>query len=57
MDEILVCDDEREIVDAIEIYLSQEQYLVRKAYNGEEALEMVKKHNIKLVVLDIMMPV
>lgn len=57
MDEILVCDDEREIVDAIEIYLSQENFLVRKAYNGEQALEMVKKHNIKLVVLDIMMPV
>ena len=57
MDEILVCDDEREIVDAIEIYLSQEEFLVRKAYNGEQALELVKKHNIKLVILDIMMPV
>ena len=57
MDEILVCDDEREIVDAIEIYLSQEHFLVRKAYNGEQALEMIKKYNIKLVVLDIMMPV
>ncbi len=57
MDEILVCDDEREIVEAIEIYLSQENYLVRKAYNGEQALECVKKYNIKLVILDIMMPV
>ena len=57
MEEILVCDDEREIVDAIEIYLSQENFLVHKAYNGEQALEMLKSHNIKLVVLDIMMPV
>lgn len=57
MDEILVCDDEREIVDAIEIYLNQEQYLVRKAYNGEEALECIRQYNIKLVILDIMMPV
>jgi len=57
MEEILVCDDEKEIVDAIEIYLSQDDYLVRKAYNGEQALAMLKEHNIKLVVLDIMMPV
>lgn len=57
MDEILVCDDEKEIVEAIEIYLSQEKYLVHKAYNGEQALALLKAHNIKLVVLDIMMPV
>lgn len=57
MEEILVCDDEREIVDAIEIYLSQENFKVYKAYNGEQALEILKAHNIKLVVLDIMMPV
>ena len=57
MEEILVCDDEREIVDAIEIYLSQENFLVHKAYNGEQALDILKSHNVKLVVLDIMMPV
>ena len=57
MEEILVCDDEKEIVDAIEIYLSQENYLVRKAYNGEQALAVLKAHDIKLVLLDIMMPV
>ncbi len=57
MEEILVCDDEKEIVDAIEIYLSQEHYLVRKAYNGEQALALLKTHDIKLVLLDIMMPV
>ena len=51
MEEILVCDDEREIVDAIEIYLSQEKFLVHKAYNGEEALTILKSHNIKLVIL------
>ena len=57
MEEILVCDDEREIVDAIEIYLNQENFKIYKAYNGEQALELLKVHNIKLVVLDIMMPV
>ncbi len=57
MEEILVCDDEKEIVDAIEIYLSQENYLVHKAYNGEQALTILKSHDIKLVILDIMMPV
>ena len=57
MEEILVCDDEKEIVDAIEIYLSQEHYFVRKAYNGEQALALLKTHDIKLVLLDIMMPV
>lgn len=58
MEEILVCDDEREIVDAIEIYLQQEHYMVHKAYQGEEAISMLKQHtNIKLVILDIMMPV
>ena len=57
MEEILVCDDEREIVDAIEIYLSQEKFLVHKAYNGEEALAVLKRNNVKLVILDIMMPV
>lgn len=57
MTNILVCDDEKEIVDAIEIYLEQEGYGVIKAYDGEEALQMLKKHNdIKLVIMDIMMP-
>lgn len=40
---ILVCDDEKEITDAIEIYLSQEGYRVLKAYNGKQALEIMKK--------------
>lgn len=53
---ILVCDDEKEIVDAIEIYLQQEGYEVKKAYDGEEALEMLKQGGIDLMIIDIMMP-
>ena len=40
---ILVCDDEKEIVSAIEIYLNKEGYNVLKAYNGEEALNVLKQ--------------
>lgn len=55
---ILVCDDEKEIVDAIEIYLSKEGYNIIKAYNGKEALKIVKERDdIHLIILDIMMPV
>lgn len=53
---ILVCDDEREIVDAIEIYLMQEGYRIFKAYDGEEAIEILKKQEIHLLIMDIMMP-
>ncbi len=53
---ILVCDDDQAIVDAIEIYLSQEGYTVLKAYDGLEAVRMVKEKEIQLVILDIMMP-
>ncbi len=56
MNRILVCDDEKEIVDAIEIYLMQEGYEFVKAYNGEEALKIVQKEEIHLLVIDIMMP-
>lgn len=55
---ILVCDDEKEIVDAIEIYLSKEGYNIIKAYNGKEALKIVQERDdIHLIILDIMMPV
>ena len=53
---ILVCDDDREIVDAIEIYLMQEDFEVYKAYDGEQALAILKKENINLMIIDVMMP-
>ncbi|MGN0308423.1 MAG: response regulator transcription factor [Lachnospiraceae bacterium] len=56
MNRILVCDDEKEIVDAIEIYLMQEGYQVVKAYSGEQALEVMKNQKIHLLIMDIMMP-
>lgn len=53
---ILVCDDDKEIVNAIEIYLEKEGYKIYKAYNGKEALDIIKKVEVHLVILDIMMP-
>ena len=53
---ILVCDDEKEITDAIEIYLMQEGYQVFKAYDGKQALEVLKKEDIHLLIIDLMMP-
>ena len=53
---ILVVDDEKEITDAIEIYLSNQNYNVFKAYDGEEALRIFEKEEIHLVIIDIMMP-
>ncbi len=54
---ILVCDDDKEIVKAIEIYLSKEGYNILKAYDGVEALDILKKNDdIQLIILDIMMP-
>ena len=53
---ILVCDDDKEIVEAIEIYLSQEGYKVLKAYDGEEAWKLLDKHKVDLLIIDVMMP-
>ncbi|MEH2959388.1 response regulator transcription factor [Candidatus Merdisoma sp. JLR.KK006] len=53
---ILVCDDDKEIVDAIEIYLSQEGYHILKAYDGLQAVSMMEKNEIQLLIIDIMMP-
>ena len=56
MNKILVVDDDREIVDAIEIYLNNEGFEVLKAYDGMEALEIIADTDIDLVMIDIMMP-
>lgn len=56
MANILVCDDDKEIVDAIEIYLNQDGYNILKAYDGEQAIEMLKKEEVHLLIMDIMMP-
>ena len=56
MANILVCDDDREIVDEIEIYLSQDGYKIYKAYDGEQALQILDKEDIHLLIMDIMMP-
>ena len=54
---ILVCDDEKDIVEALAIYLSAEGYQVVKAYDGAQACEILAKEEIHLVLMDIMMPV
>ena len=56
MFKILVCDDDKEIVEAIEIYLTQEGYEVLKAYDGEEAIQTLKKEHVDLLIMDVMMP-
>ena len=53
---ILVCDDDKEIVEASEIYLSQEGYHILKAYDGMEALDILEKEEVNLLILDVMMP-
>lgn len=53
---VLVCDDDKEIVDAIEIYLMQDGYKVYKAYDGEQAIRVLKEEDIHLLIMDIMMP-
>lgn len=56
MFKILVCDDDKELVEAIEIYLTQEGYEVLKAYDGEEAIQTLKKEHVDLLIMDVMMP-
>ena len=53
---ILVCDDDKEIVDAIEIYLSQEGYRILKAYDGLQAVDILQREDVQLLLIDIMMP-
>ena len=56
MAKILVCDDDKEIVEAIDIYLTQEGYEVLKAYDGMQALKLLETQQIDLLVMDVMMP-
>ena len=53
---ILICDDERDIVNALKIYLNDTDYVLHEAYNGKEALEVLEREDIHLVLLDVMMP-
>ena len=53
---ILICDDERDIVNALKIYLTEPDYRMFEAYTGREALEIVSREDIHLILMDIMMP-
>ena len=57
MNTVLVCDDEKDIVSALKIYLESEGYAVECAYDGAQALSLLESRNISLVLMDIMMPV
>lgn len=54
---ILICDDQPDIVSALKIYLTPEGYHIFEAYNGKDAIEIVRNNEIHLILLDIMMPV
>lgn len=56
MANILVCDDDKDIVEAIEIYLTQEGYRILKAYDGQEALDILNSETVDLLIIDVMMP-
>lgn len=56
MPTILVCDDDKQIVEAINIYLTGEGFEVIKAYDGYEALELLEDHEVNLMIVDVMMP-
>lgn len=56
MQTVLVCDDDREIVEAIRIYLEQEGYGVLTAYDGEQALKQMSRSQVDMLVIDVMMP-
>lgn len=53
---ILVCDDEKDLVSVLKIYLEAENYRVLEAYNGEQALEILKKEKVHMALMDVMMP-
>ena len=53
---ILICDDDRDIVSALDIYLTSEGYQTIRAYNGQEAIRAAETHQIHLILMDVMMP-
>jgi len=53
---VLICDDQKDIVNALKIYLAPEGYTLLEAFNGLEALELLRKQEVHLVLLDVMMP-
>ena len=53
---VLICDDQPDIVNALKIYLQPEGYRILEAFNGQEALELVEKEDVHLILLDVMMP-
>ncbi|MCR5068104.1 MAG: response regulator transcription factor [Erysipelotrichaceae bacterium] len=57
MANILICDDEKEIVNALKIYLSDPDYVIYEAFNGKQAVDIAARQDIHLVLMDIMMPV
>ena len=57
MTSILIVDDEKDIVDALKIYLSNSDYRLYEAYTGKDAIEIVRNNEIDLILMDIMMPV
>ena len=56
MENILICDDDKEIVDVIDLYLSEEGFRVFRAYDGIDALELMKDVRVHLAIVDVMMP-
>lgn len=56
MPNILICDDERDIVNALKIYLSDPDYTIFEAYTGRQALELARREQLHLILMDIMMP-
>lgn len=56
MHTVLICDDDRDIVSALKIYLTSEGYRTVEAYNGAEAVELVRGGGIDLILMDVMMP-
>ena len=53
---ILVCDDDKDIVEAISIYLEQEGHQILKAYDGQQALLVLQKNEVDLLIIDVMIP-